>query len=183
MCCSIHFDTHPHDISHYILCVRTTLKSLANVLKEFKEGETGKSGNRECKDAYTSEEEVITAICLKQNFGVEAVPALDATGNELVTVSEIEDTLLWNRTEQGEWWYWKNKPKVHPKTGAEMHQCCGDRPIAFHGYKDPQWFYILDNEFYGSDIPIEDDQRWKYNWRNPAETKSYFERMKKSLSR
>jgi hypothetical protein len=82
----------------------------------------------------------------------------------------------------GEWWYWQNKPKVHPETGGAIHQCCGDRPLAFHGYKDPQWFYLLENEFYDAGFPVKEEHRWRYNWRNPDETKPYFERVKKALS-
>ena len=151
-----------------------------SVLKEFKEGEI-RVGHQECKDAYTSEEEVVTAVCLKQNFGVEAHTTLDAAGKELIAVAEPEDSLIWNRTEQGEWWYWQNKPKVHPETGAELHQCCGNRPIAFHGYKDPRWLYLLDSQFYDTKFELEEKPKWMYNWRNPDETLPYFERVKKAL--
>lgn len=163
------------------MLTRTTLKSLAGVLKEFKDGET-RSNAKDCNDAYTSEEEVITAVCLNKNFGIEAQTTLDEAGKELIAVAEPEDSLLWNRTEQGEWWYWQNKPKVHPETGIIIHQCCGDRPIAFHGYKDPQWFYLLENQFYDTDFQVEEQQRWRYNWRNPDETKPYFDRVKNALS-
>ena len=71
-------------------------------MKGFKEGET-RRGSQDCKDEYTSEEEVVTAVCLKQNLGVKAQTTLDDTGKELISVGEPEDTLLWNRTEQGEW--------------------------------------------------------------------------------
>jgi hypothetical protein len=161
--------------------IRATLKSLAEILKGFKDGET-RIGRQECKDAFTSEEEVITAVCLKKNFGVEAHAALDAAGKELIAVAEPEDSLVWNRTEQGEWWYWANKPKVDPDTGAELHQCCGDRPIAFHGYKDPNWFYYLENHFYDANIPVDENKQWAYKWKNPDETIPYFERVKKALN-
>lgn len=159
---------------------RTTLKSLVSILKGFKEGES-RTGRQDCKDDYTSEEEVVTAVCIKKNFGVEAQTTLDDAGKELIAVAEPEDSLVWNRTEQGEWWYWQGKEKKDPNTGAQLHQCCGDRPIAFHGYKDPQWFVYLENQFYGANLPINPQHQWKYNWRNPDETKPYFDRVKKAL--
>jgi hypothetical protein len=162
------------------LLVRTTLKSLAETFKGFKEGEERRN-DKECKDDYTAQEEVVTARCIKEHFGVEAETTLDETGKELIAVAGPEDSLLWNRTEQGEWWYWVNKPKVDPKTGAEIHQCCSDLPIAFHDYKDPQWFYLLENEFYGTKFGVEESRKWMYNWRNPTETKAYFERIRKAM--
>ena len=57
---------------------------------------------QQCADDYTDREEVLTASCLKEHFGVDAHEALDDQGQELITVAEIEDALLWNRTEQGE---------------------------------------------------------------------------------
>ena len=97
-------------------------------------------------------------------------------------MGEIEDVLLWNRTKQGEWWYWKNKPRRHPKTGKEMHQCCGVLPIAFHGYKDAQWFYKLEDEFYGFDEGLLVDNDWKrYRWRNSLKTQQYFYRVRKAM--
>ena len=57
-----------------------------------------------CRDVHTDQEELITSMCLKMHLGIDADPALDEkTGQELISVSEIEETLLWNRTEQGEW--------------------------------------------------------------------------------
>ena len=93
--------------------------------------------------------------------------------------------MLWNRTEQGEWWYWKNKPKIHPVTGKDnMHHCCGDYPIVFHGYKDSQWFYKLENEFYHNEEDLSDGEgdKWKeYSWRNPVQTNRYFDRVRKAM--
>jgi len=74
---------------------------------------------------------------------------LDTNGNELVSIGPIEDTLLWNRTHpKGFGWYWHQKTKTHPEIGAEMHLCCGELPLAFHGYKNPQWLNKLENELY-----------------------------------
>lgn len=112
---------------------RATLKAAASIYRKFeyvdesKDGGVGSWKFMKCKDAHTDQEEVITSVCLKEHLGVDADPVLDEMGQELVIVGGIEDVLLWNRTEQGEWWYWKNKPRKHPITGKDnMHHCCGE---------------------------------------------------------
>ncbi|KAL7498377.1 hypothetical protein ACHAWT_006336 [Skeletonema menzelii] len=159
---------------------RATVKGAAAIFREFKHEEHNKSV-RKCSDSYTASEETLTALCLKQHLGIYAAHALDDSGDELIAISPIEDTLLWNRTEQGEWWYWKNKPETDPRTGREIHKCCGDFPIAFHGYKDPLWFYKLEDELYGmDDLPGVTDKWRRYKWHNPNEANSYFDRMRKA---
>jgi hypothetical protein len=66
---------------------------------------------------------------------------------------------------------------------AIVHECCGDCPIAFHGYKDAKWFYHLENHFYEANLPVDEDENKQpiYAWRNPDQTKPYFERVKKAL--
>lgn len=130
----------------------------------------------------TSAEEILTAVCLKEHLGIDAEHALDEFEDELIVVSEIEDSLIWNRTEQGEWWYWKNKPRKHPDTGREIHQCCGIFPIAFHGYKDPLWFYKLEDELYKMEElpPGVSDKLKEYKWRNYNETNRFFDRVRKA---
>lgn len=158
---------------------RATLKAAVKIYRTF--DDNSETSNR-CHDELTDQEEVITSICLKQHLGVDAHVTLDDQGQELISLGEIEDTLLWNRTEQGEWWYWENKPKLHPDTEKEMHQCCGVYPIAFHGYKDAQWLYKLEDELYGmEDIP-DDENRWKnYEWRNAEVTHKYFDRVRAAM--
>jgi hypothetical protein len=39
---------------------------------------------------------------------------------EYVTIDPYENVLGWNRTEQGEWWFWKNKPA----NAGQMEDCC-----------------------------------------------------------
>ena len=159
---------------------RATAKGAAAIFREFKHEEDNTSVRR-CMDSYTPAEETLTALCLKQHLGIDATHALDDFGNELIAISPIEDTLLWNRTEQGEWWYWKNKPKTDPRTGREIHHCCGDVPIAFHGYKDPLWFYKIEDDLYEmDDLPGVNDKWRRYKWHNPNETNSYFERMRRA---
>ncbi len=161
---------------------RATVKGAAAIFREFKHEEHNTSV-RKCMDACTSAEEILTALCLKQHLGIDAAHALDDMGQELIVVSPIEESLLWNRTEQGEWWYWKNKPKTDSQTGREVHNCCGDFPIAFHGYKNPLWFYKLEDELYEVDkLRGTTDILKRFKWRNPNETKSYFDRMRKAKS-
>jgi len=159
---------------------RATVKGAAAIFREFKYEEQNTLA-RKCMDAYTSAEESLTAVCLKQHLGIDAEHTLDDMGNELIAVSPIEDSLLWNRTEQGEWWYWKNKPRTDLKTGREIHNCCGDFPIAFHGYKDPLWFYKLEDELYEmDDLPGVSDKWKKYKWHNIGNTKRYFDQITKA---
>ncbi|KAL7533422.1 hypothetical protein ACHAXR_005223 [Thalassiosira sp. AJA248-18] len=162
---------------------RATMKGAANIFRKFQNVKESYKTTIKCQDAFTDQEEVITAVCLKEHLGVDADPMLDEMGQELVIVGEIEDVLMWNRTEQGEWWYWKNKPKKHPTTGKDnMHHCCGDLPIAFHGYKDPQWFFKLENEIYSAEVSDGAGDRWKNRkWNNPTETETYFDRVRKAM--
>jgi len=62
-----------------------------------------------------------------------------------------------------------------------MHYCCGDLPIAFHGYKDSQWFFKLELEFYGEAVSDEGDSWKRYRWRNPDVTNEYFDRVRKAM--
>lgn len=78
---------------------RATVKSSAEIFRTF---DAMENNHARCKDEHTDREEVLTANCLKEHFGVDAHEALDDQGQELITVAEIEDALLWNRTEQGE---------------------------------------------------------------------------------
>ena len=153
---------------------RATVKAAASIFRKFDSEKSDAWGAR-CQDEHTDQEEPITAVCLKNHFDIDAVETLDDAGQELVIVGEIEDVLLWNRTEQGEWWYWQNKPKIHPITGKDnMHHCCGTLPIAFHGYKDSQWFFKLEAEFYAEAVSDAGDGWKQYRWRNPVETNKYF---------
>ena len=56
-----------------------------------------------CRDSYTGTEEVVTAVCLKEQAGVVAEPAIDSQGREEVSLYEIWDILSYNRTDHGEW--------------------------------------------------------------------------------
>ncbi|KAL9184180.1 hypothetical protein ACHAXT_002266 [Thalassiosira profunda] len=185
-------DNYPIVAGAAVFFSRETLKAAASIFRKFaplkgSKGVTERYNGidswkrMKCVDAFTDLEEVVTSVCLKEQLGVDADPVLDEMGQELVTIGEVEDVLLWNRTEQGEWWYWSGKPWRHPKTGKDMHQCCGDLPIAFHGYKDPQWFYMLENEFHSA-VTSGDGDGWKgYEWRNLEDAKRYFDRVRRAM--
>jgi len=160
---------------------RATIKANAKIYRTFDSSSAADKRRKRCRDELTDQEEVITSICLKEHVDVDADHILDDEGREMITVAEIEDAIIWNRIEQGEWWYWQNKPKTHPETGKEMHTCCGDLPITFHGYKDPQWFYKLDHEFYSTKITNHGGNWLNFKWRNPQDTAKYFDRVKKAM--
>ena len=165
---------------------RATLKGAATIFRKFdkkitKAGklEDGNWGGVQCQDAFTDQEEVRTSVCLKEYLGVDADPALDESGQELVIAGEIEDVLLWNRTEQGEWWYWQNKPYPSPAR-PRLHQCCGELPIAWHGYKNPQWMHKIENEFYSVDVSEVGE---KLVFRNAEIANKYFDRVRKAMKK
>eukprot|EP00571_Detonula_confervacea_P007099 CAMPEP_0172325968 /NCGR_PEP_ID=MMETSP1058-20130122/55202_1 /TAXON_ID=83371 /ORGANISM="Detonula confervacea, Strain CCMP 353" /LENGTH=291 /DNA_ID=CAMNT_0013042641 /DNA_START=567 /DNA_END=1442 /DNA_ORIENTATION=+ len=162
---------------------RATVEILAHIFRDFKVDISNRD-HRKCMDAHVGNgEELVTAMCLKK-FNISADHALDTMGDELVSIGQIQEALLWNRTNHnGMSWYWIRKPKTHPKTGREMHLCCSDRPIAFHGYKDPQWLYKIENELYKMDdeLPGVSDDWKRLNWINPEQTNSYFDRVRKTM--
>ncbi|KAL7525388.1 hypothetical protein ACHAWF_001335, partial [Thalassiosira exigua] len=165
---------------------RATMKAAADVFRAFRDsGERGSSsGKARCGDAHTDREEAILSACLKDRLGVDAVPALDDAGRELVSIFEIDEALRYERPEPGEeWWYWKNKPQEDPETGRELHGCCGDLPIAFHGpeYKDPRWLRRIDEEVYPAEAGGAHDVRQTHRWRHPRTTEGYFDRVRKAM--
>ena len=70
-------------------------------------------------------------------------------------------------------------------------QCCGDLPIAFHGYKNPQWLYKIENDLYmqSNELLLEDlvspnnatDDWREYTWSHPDQTRSYFKRVRTAM--
>ncbi|KAL7552183.1 hypothetical protein ACHAWF_017991 [Thalassiosira exigua] len=112
-----------------------------------------------CRDAYTGTEEVATAVCLKRRPSPGATPgsasdappilaeaALDSAGRDLVSLYEVDDILTYNRTDQGEWWFWEGKEKAPCHDAGD---CLADLPLAFHHYKEPELMLDLEEEFYG----------------------------------
>ncbi len=73
----------------------------------------------------------------------------------------------------------------HPQTGGEIHHCCSDLPIAFHGYKEAFWLYRLEVEFYNriDEFPDEVVRNWNdHRWRNAEITNEYFERVRIAMN-
>jgi hypothetical protein len=148
-------------------------------------------GNEEedgtCRDAYTGAEEVVTAVCLKKHSNITAEPAIDPEGREHVSLGDVENTLTWNRTDQGEWWFWEGKRRFPCHVDGD---CLAYLPLAFHDYKDSQFFLDFEKEFYGSVMTGEkDDTLIKRNdkkvasrhWGSFDVTYQYFERVRAAM--
>jgi hypothetical protein len=127
------------------VCFRATLLEAAKtfVTMSMERGDDEEDGT--CRDAYTGTEEVVTAVCIK-DF-VQAEPALDASGREEISLYEVELILDYNRTEQGEWWYWEGKQRV--PCHDNPNDCLSHLPLAFHHLKKADDLLIMDKEFYG----------------------------------
>ncbi|KAL7471995.1 hypothetical protein ACHAXS_012300 [Conticribra weissflogii] len=71
---------------------RTTLVEAAKIFRTFSNGDTRRGLRRKryevCRDAHTDQEEVITAVCLKQYLNIHAEAALDDLGRELISVGK-----------------------------------------------------------------------------------------------
>lgn len=100
-----------------------------------------------CRDAYTGTEEVTTAVCIK-DF-VKAEPAVDDVGREQISLYEVELILEYNRTQQGEWWFWEGKKKV--PCHDNPNDCLAHLPLAFHHLKNADDLVAMENEFYSDD--------------------------------
>jgi hypothetical protein len=128
-----------------------------------------------CRDAYTGTEEVVTAACLKEAAGVAAAPALDPEGREHVALYAVDDLLGYNRTEQGEWWFWEGKARVPCHDAGD---CLARLPLAFHHYKDPQDLLDLERELYGGK---ENGGVVARQWPNFDMTQQYFKRVRAAM--
>jgi hypothetical protein len=100
-----------------------------------------------CRDAYTGTEEVTTAVCIK-DF-VKADPAVDDVGREHISLYEVDLILEYNRTQQGEWWFWEKKKKV--PCHDNPNDCLAHLPLAFHHLKNAEDLVAMENEFYSDD--------------------------------
>lgn len=136
-----------------------------NMPKGFKGGERGK-----CEDRAKATEEATTSLCLKRHLDVDAEAARDDQLREYVTIEKIKNVLTWNRTEQGEWWYWKGKPEG----SGQMEECCAIRPIGLHKYKLPTEILEMEAQFFG-ELGNKD-----YN-RLDARTKRYVDKVRKAM--
>mmetsp|Transcript_28324 Transcript_28324/g.58023 ORF Transcript_28324/g.58023 Transcript_28324/m.58023 type:complete len:444 (-) Transcript_28324:237-1568(-) len=123
---------------------RKTLKGIAQVYRNMPKGYMGPERGV-CEDRSHATEEVSTSLCLNDGLGVTAEAARDGDLREFVMLDPYHNQLTWNRTEQGEWWYWKGKPK----NAGQMDECCAVRPIAIHKYKYSSQMEKLEQQFYG----------------------------------
>mmetsp|Transcript_24056 Transcript_24056/g.43297 ORF Transcript_24056/g.43297 Transcript_24056/m.43297 type:complete len:176 (+) Transcript_24056:210-737(+) len=123
---------------------RKTLDDIADVYRAMPKGsEKGERGK--CEDRAQATEEASTSLCLKRHLNVSAYPARDDELRECISVAKYKDQLTWNRTEQGEWWYWKGKPKG----AGEMENSISIRPIGLHKYKQAGEILELEQQFFG----------------------------------
>ena len=121
-----------------------TLKDIAQVYRDMPKGST-KGERGKCEDRAHATEEVTTSQCLRDHLHIEPEAARDDQMREYITIDKYPLVLTWNRTEQGEWWYWKGKPK----DAGQMEDTIARRPIGIHKYKKPEEILTLWEEFYG----------------------------------
>lgn len=146
-----------------------TLNDVAEVYRNMPMG--SQSGERgRCEDRAEATEEASTAQCLHEFLNVTAYAARDDDLREYITLSRYKDQLTWNRTEQGEWWYWKGKPKG----AGEMENSIAHRPIGLHRYKQPKEIQELDDQFFG---PKGNKEMMKLNQR----TKAFVEKVRRAM--
>jgi len=123
---------------------RKTLDDIAEVYRTMPrdnaKGERGK-----CEDRAQATEEATTALCLNQHLNISAYAARDDELREHITVAKFDDQLTWNRTEQGEWWYWRGKPAGV----GQMENSISIRPIGLHKYKSVAEIQGMHGAFFG----------------------------------
>ena len=136
---------HPPIIAGACVCwSHKTLTAIAEVYRTMPKGYTGEERNK-CEDRAGEGEELTTSKCLKLELGVEPEEAIDDNRRDFVMLDQYENHLDWNRTKQGEWWFWNGKEKER----GQMEECCANRPIAIHKYKFPGEHRRLEAQFYG----------------------------------
>lgn len=111
-----------------------------------------------------------TSLCLKQHLNVDAEPARDTHNREYVIPSKFNNMLTWNRTDQGEWWFWRDKPD---NVGQE-EECCAHRPIGLHKYKLPSEIMQVQQQFFG-------DKKNNDYARLSAKPKRYVDKVRKAM--
>eukprot|EP00573_Skeletonema_grethae_P000549 CAMPEP_0201691180 /NCGR_PEP_ID=MMETSP0578-20130828/4415_1 /ASSEMBLY_ACC=CAM_ASM_000663 /TAXON_ID=267565 /ORGANISM="Skeletonema grethea, Strain CCMP 1804" /LENGTH=484 /DNA_ID=CAMNT_0048176337 /DNA_START=16 /DNA_END=1470 /DNA_ORIENTATION=+ len=123
---------------------RKTLGEIAQVYRTMPKGSV-KGERGKCEDRAHATEEVTTSQCLREHLNIEPEAARDDQLREYITIDKYPLVLTWNRTEQGEWWYWKGKPEG----AGQMENTIARRPIGIHKYKKPEEILTLWEEFYG----------------------------------
>mmetsp|Transcript_30010 Transcript_30010/g.62727 ORF Transcript_30010/g.62727 Transcript_30010/m.62727 type:complete len:462 (+) Transcript_30010:73-1458(+) len=123
---------------------RKTLAGIVDVYKNMPKGYQGRYRGR-CEDRPEASEEISTSLCLKEGLNVTAEAMVDDEMREYVTLDPYHNVLTWNRTKQGEWWFWLNKPA----NAGQMENCCAIRPMGMHKYKNKWQIEMLEEQFYG----------------------------------
>ncbi|KAL7534793.1 hypothetical protein ACHAXR_006081 [Thalassiosira sp. AJA248-18] len=118
-----------------------TMAGITDVYMNMPKGHEGRDRGR-CEDRPLASEEIATSTCLKTELNVTVEPMRDDESREYVTIDQYSTQLTWNRTEQGEWWYWEGKP-------TNAGYCCAVHPMAFHKYKQKEQMKALEEQFYG----------------------------------
>ncbi|KAL3798976.1 hypothetical protein HJC23_005115 [Cyclotella cryptica] len=148
-----------------------TMEGIADVYRNMPKGHLGPERGK-CEDRNGATEEVSTSLCLKKELGVVAEEAIDDQHRDFVMLDPYENQLGWNRTKQGEWWFWKGKEKNR----GQMEECCAHRPIAIHKYKFPGEHRRLEQEFYGPEGKENKDL-----WRMKAVNRRYVDKVRKAM--
>ena len=135
---------------------RGTIKAIAPYLKNMKKSNSFQ--RQYCRDRPFDGEDVTIAHCLKEKLGLLPEPAISQNAVDVgavtisptpetqpcdyISVQQFNDYLIYNRTAQGEWWFWEGRPK------SMQYGCLVDVPIGFHEYKRLNSLYELENAFY-----------------------------------
>ena len=155
-----------------------TVQAIGPYLQNIPPARGADRGQRyECRDRSEDAEDLTIAYCLREKLGLIPEPARDVgiepmthsqSPCDYISVQQFQDYLEYNRSQQGEWWFWKNK---HP---SQRYGCLMDEPIGFHDYKRLGLLYDLENYFY--------DTNWTApsffdmpNPKNPSKQKSLLE--------
>jgi len=134
---------------------RATLLAGADAFRNMPMDRGDEEEDGTCRDSYTGTEEVVTAACLKEHSNITAEPAIDREGREQVSLYEVDNIITYNRTDQGEWWFWEGKQRFPCHDDGD---CLASLPLAFHHYKKSEDFLDFEKEFYGSVMKGEEDK-------------------------
>mmetsp|Transcript_38318 Transcript_38318/g.70297 ORF Transcript_38318/g.70297 Transcript_38318/m.70297 type:complete len:482 (+) Transcript_38318:26-1471(+) len=161
---------HPSMVAGAATCwSHKTMADIAVVYKNMPKGFQGNDRYR-CEDRPKASEEITTSMCLKKELNITAEPMLDDEMREYVMLDPYHNMLTWNRTEQGEWWYWQGKPANR----GQMENCCAVRPMGMHKYKRREQIEVLEKQFYG---PTNNKELSKLNER----TRRYADKVRKAM--
>lgn len=186
-----------------------TFHSLANVFrtmpKATKENITSYTGEDECRDG-AGLADFPTAHCVRTQLHIEPqntrekstkqqqrhIISTTTSSNTNTTETVIverervllfppQDLLTFNRTKQGEWWYWGGKPP----TVGDMEDCCAHLPFAFHAriYKDAKagHYYMIEYELFNKTFPDVFDPIHYPKMKRPEIVVPYYDKVRQAL--